>query len=48
MEKEYKNKKHKGPERHDEKLSRALSHILRHSAIQDGLQMNSAGYVELE
>ena len=35
-------------EGHDVKLSKALSYLLRHGAIEEGLKMDAAGYVKLD
>lgn len=31
----------------DEKVSKAMSKVLRHAAVEEGLQIDSSGYVEL-
>lgn len=46
MEKE--KRKFNKNEGHDVKLSKALSYLLRHGAIEEGLKMNAAGYVKLD
>ena len=46
MEKEKKNFGKK--EAHDVKLSKALSYLLRHGAIEEGLTMDAAGYVKVD
>lgn len=46
MEKD-KKKFHRN-EGHDVKLSKALSFLLRHGAIEQGLKMDAAGYVKVD
>ena len=42
------NKKYHKKENHDTKLSKALSFVLRHGAIQEGLKMDTAGFVKVD
>ena len=46
MEKD--KKRYNKNEGQDVKLSKALSYLLRHGAIEEGLKMDAAGYVKLD
>lgn len=46
MEKD--KRKYQKNEGQDVKLSKALSYLLRHGAIEEGLKINAAGYVKLD
>ncbi|CAH1767507.1 4481_t:CDS:2, partial [Entrophospora sp. SA101] len=37
-----------GDERHDIKLSKSLSYVLRHGATKEGLNIREDGYIKLE